>query len=68
MTELMEKLYSLYDDAVADLKTAKEVKVFPSDREIHNAFVKEFEGEVKGIRMAIEIVKKEEGRWISEKL
>ena len=59
MTELMTKLYALLDDALADLKTAREVKVFPSDREIHTAFVKEFEGEVKGIRMAIEIVKKE---------
>ena len=62
MTELLKKLNALYDDARADLKTAKEVKVFPSDREIHNAFVKEFEGEVKGIRLAIEIVEKEEGR------
>ena len=59
MTELMEKLNALLDSALADLKTAREVKVFPSDREIHNAFVKEFEGEVKGISMAIEIVKKE---------
>ena len=59
MTELMEKLNALLDDALADLKTAKEIKVFPSDREIHNAFVKEFEGEVKGISMAIEIVKGE---------
>ena len=59
MAEMMKKLNALLDDAVADLKTAREVKVFPSDREIHNAFVKEFEGEVKGIRMAIEIVKKE---------
>ena len=59
MTELMEKLNALLDDALADLKTAKEIKVFPSDREIHNAFVKEFEGEVKGVSMAIEIVKKE---------
>ena len=59
MTELMEKLNALLDSALADLKTAREVKVFPSDREIHNAFVKEFEGEVKGISMAIEIVKGE---------
>ena len=59
MTELMTKLYALLDDAVADLKEARDKYVPPRDREIHNAFVKEFEGEVNGIRMAIEIVKKE---------
>tara|TARA_Y100000310_G_scaffold157268_1_gene156657 strand:- start:9 stop:194 length:186 start_codon:yes stop_codon:yes gene_type:complete len=59
MTKIMTSLYALLDSALADLKTAREVKVFPSDREIYNAFVKEFEGEVKGISMAIEIVKKE---------
>ena len=59
MTKIMTSLYALLDSALADLKTAREVNVFPSDREIHNAFVKEFEGEVKGISMAIEIVKGE---------
>ena len=57
--ELITKLNALLDSARYRLKTAKEIKVFPSDREIYNAFVKEFEGEVKGISMAIEIVKKE---------
>lgn len=59
MTELMKKLNALLDDAVADLKTAREQYVLPRNREIHRAFMRENEGEVKGIRMAIEIVKKE---------
>ena len=59
MAEMMKKLNALLDDAVADLKEARDKYVPPRDREIHRTFVKEFEGEVKGIRMAIEIVKKE---------
>ena len=59
MTELMKKLYALLDDAVADLKTAREKYVLPRDREHHRAFVRSCEGEVNGIRMAIEIVKGE---------
>ena len=59
MTELMEKLNALLDDAVADLKEAREQYVPDRDRDIHRAFVRSFEGEVNGIRMAIEIVKGE---------
>ncbi len=59
MTELMTKLYALLDDAVADLKEARDKYVPPRDREIHRAFVRYFEGEVEGIRMSIQIVKGE---------
>ena len=59
MTELLKKLYSLYDDALADLKEARDKYVPPRDREIHRAFVRSFEGQVEGIRMSIQIVKGE---------
>ena len=58
MTEPMTKLYALLDDALADLKEDRD-RTGPRDWGIHCASVRYLEGEVKGIRMAIEIVKKE---------
>ena len=58
MAEMMKKLNALLDDAVADLKEDRD-RTGPRDWGIHCASVRYFEGEVEGIRMAIEIVKKE---------
>ena len=59
MTKIMTSLYALLDDALADLNTARDQY---GSSPIQQPLIDALRGEVKGIRLAIEIVQKEEGR------